>query len=321
MFSLSGWAERLSLAVSLAAYVVGTAFAAAVTGYGVHRVGIAMVDAFAPRPATIERKSPLGQRPAAPPVRRQTMAYEGALMPTSERWSRGSMGASPTPFTGARLHRVASGAQFGSSSRSTWRRRSFFDWDDDEDERPEAGSAFRTVCVRLCDGFYFPISFSATPERFDRDRQICERSCGAEARLFVYPNPGGVIEDMTDLQGRPYRHLRTAFLYRSEYVPSCKCQPHPWEAESRDRHRTYELAAKKRKGNRQAAKELEALEAKLRQAARNARTAARPVAGDGEQLQRLGVDGSPRRRPEREARRATRSPDADWRRRILRPDG
>ena len=325
MFSFSGWVGRLSLIVSLAAYVAGTVFAAAVAGYGVHRVGVAMVAAFAPRSTTAKREPTVKQVLTVAPVRRQTTAYEGAMAPTSERWSRGSVGIGPGSLPGARLYRVASSAQFGSSSRNTSRRRSFFDWEDDEDERPEVGNTFRTICVRLCDGFYFPISFSVTPERFDRDRHVCERSCGADARLFVYRNPGGTIENMADLQGRPYRQLRTAFLYRSAYVPSCKCQPHPWEAESRDRHRIYELAAAKKKGNRRAAKELEVLEAKMRQAARNARAAAGPpetvgARADG-QFPTSAGNGLPKRRSEREARRATRSPDADWQRRILRPDG
>src|SRR5690606_29512315 len=28
---------------------------------------------------------------------------------------------------------------------------------------------YRTVCVRLCDGFFFPISFATTPDRFGAD--------------------------------------------------------------------------------------------------------------------------------------------------------
>src|SRR4029079_14827478 len=36
---------------------------------------------------------------------------------------------------------------------------------------------FRTVCVRTCDGYYFPISYTATPERFAQDEQTCQRMC------------------------------------------------------------------------------------------------------------------------------------------------
>ncbi|HEY6027233.1 MAG TPA: DUF2865 domain-containing protein, partial [Pseudolabrys sp.] len=30
----------------------------------------------------------------------------------------------------------------------------------------QAGGTYRTVCVRTCDGYYFPISFATTPDRF-----------------------------------------------------------------------------------------------------------------------------------------------------------
>ena len=96
--------------------------------------------------------------------------------------------------------------------------------------------------MRLCDGYYFPISFSVTPDRLERDAQVCASRCGSQGRLFVHNNPGGSADDMVDLAGRPYRQLKTAFLYRTEYVASCTCQPQPWEAASQDRHRGYALA-------------------------------------------------------------------------------
>jgi hypothetical protein len=69
---------------------------------------------------------------------------------------------------------------------------------------------------------------------------------------------------MQDLQGRPYRQLRTAFLYRTEYVADCKCKPHPWEQQAMDQHRLYALAAAKRKGDKEAAAQLTALESRMR---------------------------------------------------------
>jgi hypothetical protein len=32
---------------------------------------------------------------------------------------------------------------------------------------------FRTVCVRTCDGYYFPISYSTVPNRFTDDQNTC----------------------------------------------------------------------------------------------------------------------------------------------------
>lgn len=85
------------------------------------------------------------------------------------------------------------------------------------------------MCVRLCDGYFFPISFAVPREYLARDARRCQESCGAEARLFFHSNVNADIADMTDLEGRPYSNLEAAFLYRAAYFPTCKCQPHPWE--------------------------------------------------------------------------------------------
>src|SRR5690606_21240858 len=48
---------------------------------------------------------------------------------------------------------------------------------------PEVDSSrygtFRTLCVRTCDGYYFPISFSTTTERFADDERACRAMCPA----------------------------------------------------------------------------------------------------------------------------------------------
>jgi hypothetical protein len=81
--------------------------------------------------------------------------------------------------------------------------------------------------VRLCDGFYFPISFAVPESGFDRDVEQCRASCGSAARLFYHPNPGGSVEGMFDLSGRAYSALPTAFAYRKALVAGCSCRPQP----------------------------------------------------------------------------------------------
>ena len=184
-----------------------------------------------------------------------------------------------------------------------------------------APSTYRTMCVRLCDGYYFPISYSVSRERFAKDARTCESLCSGEARLFVYRNPGEEADNMEDLEGKPYRQLRAAFLYRTEYVPSCKCRPHPWEKEARDRHRVYALGAAAKKGSKEAEKELKSLQqsdqagcshaqrkadgrvadakaADERAPSRRARNSLSPTRG-GAPIMRLGVSGKPRPNPPR----------------------
>jgi flagellar biosynthesis chaperone FliJ len=90
---------------------------------------------------------------------------------------------------------------------------------------PTQNSAYRTVCVRTCDGFYFPISFSTGQSRFGEDEQACKRMCpAAEAMLFSYRNPGEDIAKATSLSGRLYTELPNAFRYRQKFDSACSCR-------------------------------------------------------------------------------------------------
>ncbi len=124
-------------------------------------------------------------------------------------------------------------------------------------------TTYRTVCVRLCDGYFWPISFATTEEHFGADQARCESSCGSTAKLYVYKNPGNEPEEMRDLNDKPYTKLPTAFLFRTKYQDSCKCQAQPWELQAQDRHKLYALDAAKRKGNKTAAIEAELLKARM----------------------------------------------------------
>ena len=101
---------------------------------------------------------------------------------------------------------------------------------DQHRERPNRDAStgtYRTLCVRLCDGFYFPMSYAIHPDRFAFDAKRCERSCPARSRLFVHRNPGESVAEMVDLEGRSYRNLPTAFLHQLQYVPDCTCRGTP----------------------------------------------------------------------------------------------
>ena len=53
------------------------------------------------------------------------------------------------------------------------------------DEWQASGGQYRTLCVRTCDGYYFPISPSSSMRDFDRDQQNCEAMCpGTEAQIY-----------------------------------------------------------------------------------------------------------------------------------------
>lgn len=87
-------------------------------------------------------------------------------------------------------------------------------------------NTFRTLCVRSCDGYYWPISFATNRAGFARDADVCRASCpNAEVALYVHRNPGEWSEAAVTADGTPYTELATAFRYRTEFDRACQCRP------------------------------------------------------------------------------------------------
>jgi hypothetical protein len=87
-----------------------------------------------------------------------------------------------------------------------------------------ASGTYKTLCVRTCDGYYFPISYSTVPGRFADDERACQRMCpAAEVQLYSHRSSEEVSQAVS-LSGRPYTQLPTAFAYRKQFNPSCSCR-------------------------------------------------------------------------------------------------
>lgn len=88
-----------------------------------------------------------------------------------------------------------------------------------------SGGVFRTLCVRTCDGYFFPVSFSTDKSQFVNDAARCTEICpAAPTELYVYRNPGGDQSQMMSLAGIPYAEQPFAFRYKSEFVEGCSCR-------------------------------------------------------------------------------------------------
>lgn len=88
-----------------------------------------------------------------------------------------------------------------------------------------ASGTYRTVCVRTCDGAYFPVSFATVPARFPDDEKTCKALCPAtEANLYAYRNPGEDMNQAVSITGQPYTALPTAFKFRASFDPACSCK-------------------------------------------------------------------------------------------------
>lgn len=85
---------------------------------------------------------------------------------------------------------------------------------------------YQTLCVRTCDGYYFPISFSTTQEHFADDANQCQQMCpGAETALYFHPMPSGDPEASISYRtGEPYASLPKAFAYRKGLDNACSCR-------------------------------------------------------------------------------------------------
>ena len=142
--------------------------------------------------------------------------------------------------------RFGCGANQGSSATFTTERQSVFDrifgttseGDFTNGQMVDGGDYWgyqgyqtvRTVCVRLSDGYFWPISYSTLPDFVGNDAMSCQQSCPTTAvDLYFYDNPGQEPEQMRNQYGELYTSLPTAFRYRDEIDTSaganCKAAP------------------------------------------------------------------------------------------------
>lgn len=80
-----------------------------------------------------------------------------------------------------------------------------------------SGGRLRTVCVRTCDGGFFPVTSGASPLDFRRDQRVCASLCPqTETELFYQAldsvDSGEMVSTVT---GRLYKQLPSAFAYRT----------------------------------------------------------------------------------------------------------
>jgi len=86
-------------------------------------------------------------------------------------------------------------------------------------------NTIRTVCVRRCDGYHFPVSFSTQKSGLARDGEACDNLCpGTEMELFYHKTTGQSTQDMiSTIDGQPYTSLPNAFAYKESFDPTCSC--------------------------------------------------------------------------------------------------
>jgi hypothetical protein len=89
-------------------------------------------------------------------------------------------------------------------------------------------SHLNTVCVRTCDGGFFPLSSNATSMDFARDADTCAKMCpSVDTELFYHDVSVGETSNMiSTATGAPYSAMPNAFAYKSRKPgekSSCSC--------------------------------------------------------------------------------------------------
>lgn len=84
--------------------------------------------------------------------------------------------------------------------------------------------SYKTLCVRKCDGFYYPMGSAVTQANFAGQADLCHAACpGADAELFIQ-QPNGDVASAVTVDGTPYSSLPNAFRYRQVYDATCACR-------------------------------------------------------------------------------------------------
>ena len=91
-------------------------------------------------------------------------------------------------------------------------------------DNTEAEAGSKAVCVRSCDGAFFPVSYSASQGRLAGLEDMCRALCpNADVSLYTYP-PSGQIEQAVSIAGAKYMDSPNALKYRQTFDPTCSCK-------------------------------------------------------------------------------------------------
>jgi uncharacterized protein DUF2865 len=88
----------------------------------------------------------------------------------------------------------------------------------------EARAGSKAVCVRSCDGSFFPVSYSASSGRLQNLDDMCHALCpNADVSLYTYPAAGD-IEQAVSVTGARYMDSPAALKFRQSYDSTCSCR-------------------------------------------------------------------------------------------------
>ncbi len=91
-----------------------------------------------------------------------------------------------------------------------------------DDQTPRGGS--QAICVRTCDGGFFPLNYSARNGNLGTLGELCTALCpNTEVSLYTR-NPDNDVGTALGADGTPYRDLQNAFKFQKSYDSNCTCK-------------------------------------------------------------------------------------------------
>jgi hypothetical protein len=94
--------------------------------------------------------------------------------------------------------------------------------DEEQDHTPHGGS--QAVCVRGCDGGFFPLNYSARRDP-DQLNDLCQALCpNASVRVYTR-SPNKEIGTAVSLDGEAYSEMPNALKFQKTFDPACTCKP------------------------------------------------------------------------------------------------
>ncbi len=91
-----------------------------------------------------------------------------------------------------------------------------------QDNTPRGGS--EAVCVRTCDGSFFPVSLFGAARRPRRPSRKCARRNVPAAEVKLFTRAPRDMNTAVSIDGDSYTNLENAFKYEKQVVPNCACR-------------------------------------------------------------------------------------------------
>src|SRR5271166_3015723 len=95
---------------------------------------------------------------------------------------------------------------------------------ENEKKHANVSAGSYAVCVRACDGSFFPVSYSGSGSRSDSLEDVCRSLCpNADVALYSFPF-GGTIEQAVSSTGEPYVDMPNALKFQQSFDSTCSCR-------------------------------------------------------------------------------------------------